>query len=139
MPPAGWLVGEQGVSLRLVPAVVGCVAMVGPVTEAELPGAVVDPDYDPEPGGVAHLGPREVDQQVAVALVEHLVQVDIRQNRRYHPALRRSGFWDHQRPVLQHAGVQPFPKESQHDSVAHPLLQDSPKHRVVEAIEKVLA
>jgi hypothetical protein len=41
VPPAGWLVDEQGVSLRLVPPDVGWFATVGPVTEAEPPGAVV--------------------------------------------------------------------------------------------------
>src|ERR1700749_377596 len=41
VPPAGWLVDEQGVSLRLVPPEVGWLATLDPVTEAELPGAVV--------------------------------------------------------------------------------------------------
>jgi len=41
VPPAGWLFGEQDVSLRLVPPDVGWFATVAPVTDAELPGAVV--------------------------------------------------------------------------------------------------
>ena len=41
VPPAGWLFDEHGVSLRLVPPVVGWLATVGPVGDTVLPGAVV--------------------------------------------------------------------------------------------------
>ena len=45
-------------------------------------------------------------------LVQHLVQVDVRQQRRYHPALRCSGIRAVDSPFLHHARVQPLADEA---------------------------
>ena len=53
--------------------------------------------------------------------VQHVVQIDVGQQRRNHSALRGAFLRVGNLPVLQHARVQPLADQSQQHAVSHPL------------------
>src|SRR2546425_4456773 len=68
--------------------------------------------------------------------IEHVVQVEIGQQRADAPALHRSHFAPCPRPVLQHAGVQPFLDEPHDAPVRHAVLDELHQPPVVEGVEE---
>jgi hypothetical protein len=74
------------------------------------------PDNDHVAAGL--LAPPRLDPEV-----EHVVEIDIRQERRCTAVLRRPFFHPHSLPILHHAGVQPFLDEPRRRT----LLQRMPE------------
>ena len=68
--------------------------------------------------------------------VEHVMEVDIRQERRCAATLRRSLLHPYPLPLLQHAGVQPFLNEPHDASVRNPVLDERHQPPVVDGIEE---
>src|SRR5437773_1349312 len=67
--------------------------------------------------------------------IEHVVQVEIGQQRADAPALHRSHFAPCPRPLLQHAGVQPLLDEPHDAPVRHAVLDELHQPPVVEGVE----
>ena len=67
--------------------------------------------------------------------VEHVMEVDVCQQRRCTAALWRSLLGSCSLPLLQHAGVQPFLDEAHDGSGHNPVLDESHEPAVVERIE----
>jgi site-specific DNA recombinase len=57
--------------------------------------------------------------------------------RREHPALRASGFRMRHRPGLHYARLEPLPDQSQHHTVAYPLLEKLPPVGMIQRVEKL--
>ncbi len=70
-------------------------------------------------------------------LIKHLVQIDVRQERRNHPALRRASFRVLNRPIFHHARVQPLADEPQQHSITYPLAYDVPQLTMVQGVEEL--
>src|SRR6266478_2974308 len=68
--------------------------------------------------------------------VEHIMEIDVSQQRRGTAALGRPFFRLCSFPILQHAGVQPFLDEPHDASVRHPLLDELHQPFVGKTIEK---
>ena len=68
--------------------------------------------------------------------VEHVVEVDVRQQRRGTAALRRPFLHPHAFPILQHAGVQPFLDEPHDAPVRDPVLDELDQPFVAKASKK---
>jgi hypothetical protein len=56
--------------------------------------------------------------------VEHVVEINVGEQRRCATALRRPFFHPHSLPILQHARVQPFLDEPHHAPVRNPVLEE---------------
>src|ERR1051325_8990764 len=57
--------------------------------------------------------------------IEDIVEIDVREQWRYHRALARSRFLDRHDPVFEDAGSQPFLYEPQDAPIADPVLQEA--------------
>src|SRR5215472_17539152 len=70
--------------------------------------------------------------------VEHVVKIDVGQQRRSTSALRCSFFHSYSLPILQHAGPQPFLNESHDAPICNPMLDKLPKKRfqVVDVVQE---
>src|SRR5437867_4327516 len=68
--------------------------------------------------------------------VEHIVQVEVGQQRADAPALDRTGVGRCSPPILQHAGPQPFLDEAHDAPVRHAVLEKLHQPAVVEGIEE---
>src|SRR6266536_200028 len=65
-------------------------------------------------------------------LVEHLVQVDVREERRDHPSLRRSFIGMREIQSLDDPGVQPLSDQAQQHSVTYPSVKDRSQVGVID-------
>jgi hypothetical protein len=70
--------------------------------------------------------------------VKHVVEIDVRQQRRCTAALRRPLFRTRSLPVLQHAGVQPLLDEPHDAPVRDAVLDELHEPSVVDGIERRL-
>src|SRR5260370_24442427 len=68
--------------------------------------------------------------------VEHVMKIDVCQERRSTPALGRPFFHSYPFPILQHAGVQPFLYQPHDALIGHPMLDALDKPFVGKPIEK---
>src|SRR6266545_1673579 len=68
--------------------------------------------------------------------IEHVVQIDVGQQRTDTPALDRADLTPCPRPVLQHAGVQPLLDEPHNAPVRDPMLDELHQPPVVEGVEE---
>src|SRR5690606_5597010 len=68
--------------------------------------------------------------------IEHVVQVDIRQERRGAAPLRRPFLYECSLPILQHASVQPFLDEPHDAPIRDAMLDESHQPPVVDGIEE---
>src|SRR6266581_4544286 len=68
--------------------------------------------------------------------IEHIVKINVGQQRRGTAALGRPFFRPCSFPILQHAGVQPFLDEPHDASVRHPMLDELHQPFVGKTIEK---
>ncbi len=68
--------------------------------------------------------------------VEHVMKIDVCQKWRSTSALGRPFFHAYSLPVLQHAGVQPFPDQPHDASVCNPVLDELDQPFVGKPIEK---
>jgi len=100
-------------------------------------GFTLEPEHDVI--GIPH------DDHVAVGApltpcldpeIEHVVEVDVRQERRCTAALRRPFFHPLALPILPHPGVQPFPDKPHEASVCNPVLDKLHQPPVVDGIEE---
>ena len=89
-------------------------------------GIADDDDLDGRPALAPLVHPEVVD----------VVQVDVRQQRRDHRALRRALHPFRPRPLLHDPGLQPFGHQPEHTAVADPVLQEPHHPRVADAVEE---
>src|SRR5205085_4178978 len=68
--------------------------------------------------------------------VEHVMKIDVGQERRSTPALGRPFFHSYSFPILQHAGVQPFLDQPHDAPIANPMLDELDQPFVGKPIEK---
>src|SRR5437867_539620 len=68
--------------------------------------------------------------------IEHVVQIDVGQQRTDTPALYRADLTPCSLPILQHAGVQPFLDEAHDAPVRNPMLDELHQPPVVEGVEE---
>src|SRR5882762_2480506 len=69
--------------------------------------------------------------------VEHVMEIDVGQQRRCTTALRRSFLHPYPFPILQHAGVEPFLDQSHDAPICNPVLDELHQPFVGKPIEKV--
>src|SRR5882757_10794655 len=69
--------------------------------------------------------------------VKHAVQVDVREERRDHPSLRRSFIGVRELITLKHPGVQPLSDQTQQHAVAYPSAKDVPEVEVIDGVEEL--
>ncbi len=70
--------------------------------------------------------------------IEHIVQEDVRQQRRDHTSLRSARVRVAHAPVFEHTRVEPLADEAQQHPVVHPAAKDFPQLPVVQSIEELL-
>ena len=75
---------------------------------------------------------------IVLPLVEDLVEVDVRQERRDDPALRCAGLGVPNPPLLQHAGLEPLIEHPAQDAVPHPLVEHRAQVSVVHGVKEAL-
>src|SRR2546425_935276 len=68
--------------------------------------------------------------------VEHVVQVHVGQERRYAAPLGRARFTPRPRPVLQHAGIEPFLDQPHDALVRNPVLDELLQPPAIDGVEK---
>src|ERR1700680_308677 len=68
--------------------------------------------------------------------VEHVMKIDVRQQRRCTTALGRSFLHSYPFPILQHAGVEPFLDQSHDAPICYPVLDEFHQPFVGKPIEK---
>src|SRR5579864_2254259 len=118
--------------------------------QAELPHSL--DQFCPEPYGIRfrlearhNIVSKPHDDHVTAGLfltprlgpqVEHIMEIDVSQQRRGTAALGRPFFHLCSSPILQHAGVQPFLDEPHDASVRNPMLDELHQSFVGKTIEK---
>src|SRR2546421_7809192 len=70
--------------------------------------------------------------------VQHVVKIDIGQQRRDTPALNRTDLTGYPFAVLQHARIEPFLDQSNHAPVRYPVLQELHQPFMLQRIEEAL-
>src|SRR6266508_3803539 len=70
--------------------------------------------------------------------VENVMEIDVRQKWRDHPALRRAALGVMDRSFFEYSRPEPFVDHATQHSVAHPLVQHLPEQPVVERVEETL-
>ena len=80
-----------------------------------------------------HVPPRVAPPPLVGPQVKHVVQVDVREQRRHRCPLRRSRLGLRPFPVLDDSRGQPFLDQPQNPSVRDPVLEELHQPRLVEA------
>ena len=83
-----------------------------------------------------HITMRQLPPPRSDTEIEHVVKIDIRQQRRGTAALRRSFFDSYSFPILQHARVQPFLDEPHDAPICDPMLDELHQPLVRDASKK---
>jgi len=71
-------------------------------------------------------------------LVQHLVQVNVRQQRRDHSALRRTLLGIAQLSSFKNTRLQPLPDYATDHSITHPTSHHLPKPRSIHSVKETL-
>src|SRR6516225_1508202 len=69
--------------------------------------------------------------------VQHIMQEEVRKQRRNYAALGRAGVRVADAIVLQHARLQPFTDEAQQHAVTHPPSKKRPQTAVIQVVEEL--
>lgn len=69
-------------------------------------------------------------------LIEHLMQVHIREQGRDHTSLWRAFFRMRDRTVFKHASLQPFVDGTANNTVRDPLIEEAAQRAVIERVEE---
>ena len=68
--------------------------------------------------------------------IQHVVQVDVREQRRDHAALGRAARHARENALVERPRLQPFVDHLSDDAVRHSLVEESSEFRVVDGVER---